>query len=49
MTPFQHGGNIVAFAKTCGCQPDEVIDLSSNINFVAPYICLLYTSPSPRD
>ncbi len=38
MTPFQHGGNIAAFAKTCGCQPDEVIDLSSNINFVTPRI-----------
>ncbi len=38
MTPFQHGGNIVAFAKACGCQPDEVIDLSSNINFVTPRI-----------
>jgi len=38
MTPFQHGGNIASFAKACGCQPDEVIDLSSNINFVAPYI-----------
>ncbi len=36
MTPFQHGGNIAAFAKACGCQPDEVIDLSSNINFVTP-------------
>ncbi len=38
MTLFQHGGNIAAFAKTCGCQPDEVIDLSSNINFVTPHI-----------
>ena len=38
MTPFQHGGNIAAFAKACSCQPDEVIDLSSNINFVTPRI-----------
>ncbi len=34
----QHGGNIVAFAKQVGCSPSEVIDLSSNINFVKPQI-----------
>ena len=38
MTPFQHGGNIAAFAQVCGCSPDEVIDLSSNINFVTPNV-----------
>ena len=38
MTPFQHGGDIVAFAKRCGCTPEEVIDLSSNINFVKPHL-----------
>ena len=36
MTPFQHGGDIIAFAKHCNCAPEEVIDLSSNINFVKP-------------
>ena len=34
----QHGGNIVSFAKEIGCAPSEVIDLSSNINFVKPNI-----------
>ena len=38
MTPYQHGGNITAFARSCGCRPDEVIDLSSNINFITPRI-----------
>jgi len=38
MRPFQHGGDITAFAKICGCSLDEVIDLSSNINFVKPHI-----------
>ncbi len=38
MQTFQHGGDITAFAKTCGCSIDEVIDLSSNINFVKPHI-----------
>ncbi len=38
MTPYQHGGDITAFAKACGCDVDEVVDLSSNINFVKPAI-----------
>ena len=38
MTTFQHGGDVTAFAKACGCEVDEVIDLSSNINFVKPAI-----------
>jgi len=38
MQTFQHGGDITTFAKTCGCSPDKVIDLSSNINFVKPHI-----------
>jgi len=37
---LQHGGNVVAFAKRVGCKADEVIDLSSNINFVKPHINL---------
>ena len=47
-----HGGNIVAFAKEIGCDPSEVIDLSSNINFVKPNIELdfntLNISPYPN-
>ena len=35
---LQHGGNVVAFAHKVGCKIDEVIDLSSNINFVKPTI-----------
>jgi len=38
MTTYQHGGDIAAFAKTCGCSEAEVIDLSSNINFIKPRI-----------
>ena len=38
MRTFQHGGDVTAFAKVCGCKVDEVIDLSSNINFVKPVI-----------
>ncbi len=38
MTPFRHGGDIVAFAKRCHYTPEEVIDLSSNINFVKPHL-----------
>ncbi len=36
MKPYQHGGDIAAFAKVCECGIDEVIDLSSNINSVKP-------------
>ena len=39
-----HGGNIVAFAKEIGCEVREVIDLSSNINFVKPNIELDFNS-----
>jgi len=38
MTPFEHGGDRAAFAKICGCDITEVIDFSSNINFVTPRI-----------
>jgi threonine-phosphate decarboxylase len=38
MKPFEHGGDVTAFAKTCGCKVEEVIDLSSNINIVKPMI-----------
>lgn len=35
---FEHGGDITSFAKLCRCNYNEVIDLSSNINFVKPHI-----------
>ena len=35
---FSHGGDIVSFASKIGCSVDEVIDLSSNINFLKPEI-----------
>ena len=38
LTKHQHGGNIETFAKEINCNIDEVIDLSSNINFVKPNI-----------
>jgi len=38
MTPFEHGGDVTAFAKACNYEVSEVIDLSSNINFVKPSI-----------
>lgn len=34
----KHGGDIYSFAKELGCSVDEVIDLSSNINFFKPNI-----------
>ncbi len=40
MKPFAHGGDVAGFAKRCGCAPEEVIDLSSNINFDKPDISL---------
>lgn len=40
MKTYEHGGQIEAFAKEVGCRVDEVIDLSSNINFVKPHITL---------
>jgi threonine-phosphate decarboxylase len=38
MKPYQHGGDVAAFAAQIGCAPEAVIDLSSNINFVKPRI-----------
>ena len=38
MDEFTHGGQIEAFAKELNCAVDEVIDLSSNINFLKPNI-----------
>ena len=36
MQEFSHGGDIVSFAKKINCKIEEVIDFSSNINFVKP-------------
>jgi threonine-phosphate decarboxylase len=33
---FQHGGDIYSVAKTLACKPTDIIDLSSNINFIKP-------------
>ncbi len=38
MREFAHGGDIKSFAKMVGCKESEVIDLSSNINFVKPNV-----------
>ena len=37
---FTHGGDIKAFATSIGCDISDVIDLSSNINFIKPDISL---------
>jgi threonine-phosphate decarboxylase len=44
MKQFEHGGDIVSFASSCGCEVKEVIDLSSNINFIKPEITLDFNS-----
>ena len=38
MMKFSHGGDINGFAKSINCNVNEVIDLSSNINFIKPKI-----------
>lgn len=38
MTTYAHGGDVNNFAVLCGCVPEEVIDLSSNINFITPTV-----------
>ncbi len=43
---FQHGGDIHAFAKKIGCNPSEVLDLSSNINFIKPEVTPDFTIDS---
>ena len=35
---FAHGGDVKSFAKELNCFSEEVIDLSSNINFIKPDI-----------
>ncbi|QKF82161.1 aminotransferase class I/II-fold pyridoxal phosphate-dependent enzyme [Halarcobacter ebronensis] len=36
MKEFQHGGDIDSFVKELKCKKEEIIDLSSNINFLKP-------------
>ena len=38
MKKFEHGGDIAAFAESAGCGISDVIDFSSNINFIRPHI-----------
>lgn len=38
MQKFEHGGDIESFAKKLNCKEKEIIDLSSNINFIKPKI-----------
>ena len=40
MTQFSHGGNVEEFAKELSCEESEIIDLSSNINFLKPEVNL---------
>lgn len=40
MKTFEHGGNIEEFAKELSCKVEDIIDLSSNINFIKPEIKL---------
>lgn len=35
---FEHGANVAKFAKSIGAREDEIIDFSSNINFVKPNV-----------
>ncbi len=38
MKTFEHGGQIEKFALELGCEVGEILDLSSNINFIKPKI-----------
>ena len=44
MLEFSHGGQIEAFAKEQNCTVSEVVDLSSNINFLKPKINIDFNS-----
>ena len=41
---FKHGGDINSFALSLGCDVSEIIDLSSNINFIKPEIDIDFNS-----
>ena len=38
MTTYGHGGDVNGFAALCGCAESEIVDLSSNINFITPSV-----------
>ena len=40
MNQYSHGGQVEAFASQLGCNVQEIIDLSSNINFIKPDVHL---------
>ena len=44
MNSFEHGGQVEAFAKELECEVKDIIDLSSNINFVKPEVNLDFNS-----
>lgn len=44
MKKFQHGGEVKSFARKAKCQEKEVIDLSSNINFLKPKLDIDFNS-----
>ncbi len=46
MKEFKHGGDINSFAKKLNCKENEIIDLSSNINFIKPNIQIDFNSIS---
>jgi len=43
MQQFEHGGDIISFARKINSTVDQVIDLSSNINFLKPSVHLDFT------
>lgn len=44
MKTFEHGGQIEKFAQDLGCEVNDIIDLSSNINFIKPEVNLDFNS-----
>ena len=38
MTTYGHGGDVNSFAAHCGFEVSEIVDLSSNINFITPTV-----------
>jgi len=38
VTQYAHGGQVEDFASLLGCKVEEIIDLSSNINFIKPNV-----------
>lgn len=44
MKTFEHGGQIDSFAKELGCEIKDIIDLSSNINFIKPEVNIDFNS-----